>query len=111
MSGCREVAGVLFKHECGAPVVAQCARCGKPICAEHCRPEGYAAVCVGCLRLAMRNPAGRSTLAYLRDDPYFFWYHTGSDWFDDPYGADDFALFDSGESDFGQGVETEWHGS
>jgi hypothetical protein len=111
MSGCREVAGILFKHECGAPAVAQCARCGKPVCATHCRPDGYAPSCVGCLRAAMRSPAGRSTLAHLRDDPYFFWYHAGSDWFEDPYGADDYALFDSGGSDFGQGAETEWHGS
>jgi hypothetical protein len=50
-------------------------------------------------------------MAHLRDDPYFFWYYSGDNWFHDPYGADDYALFDSDDSSFGQDVELEWHGS
>lgn len=50
-------------------------------------------------------------MAHLRDDPYFFWYYAGDAWFDDPYGAEDYALFDAEEGDFGRDVDHEWHGS
>jgi hypothetical protein len=50
-------------------------------------------------------------MAFLRDDPYFFWYFTDTDWFLDPYGAEDYALFDSSDVGFGQGADAEWRGS
>ena len=50
-------------------------------------------------------------MAHLRDDPYFFWYYTGEHWFTDPYGAEDYSLFDGNHGNFGRDVEREWHGS
>ena len=111
MKRCRELAGILFKHECRAPATLQCVRCHKPVCNQHARGQGYGFTCVTCLREAMQNPAQRSNLAHLRDDPYFFWYFQGANWYADPYGADDYALFDTSASEFGHGTESEWHGS
>lgn len=111
MSKCREVSGVLFKHACTLDAVTQCTRCRKPICKTHTRGLGYQTTCISCLREFARDPAHRTNMAYLRDDPYFFWYYSGSGWFSDPYGAEDYALFDSQEVNFGAGGETEWAGS
>ena len=111
MSKCREVAGLLFKHECNAPAASQCARCHKPICSTHARGQGYGTTCIGCLREAAKHPAQRASMAHLRDDPYFFWYYVGADWFTDPYGAEDYALFDGNDGNFGRHVDREWHGS
>jgi hypothetical protein len=63
------------------------------------------------LREAGKNPAGRANMAYLRDDPYFFWYFSTADWHVDPYGEEDYALFDSNDVEFGQGSDAEWRGS
>lgn len=112
MSKCREVAGLLFKHECSASAVAQCVRCHKPICKDHARGQGYGLTCVGCLRTAAQQPAQRASMAHLRDDPYFFWYYVGTDWYSDPYGAEDYSLFDkAGGGKFGGHVDREWQGS
>ena len=111
MSKCREVAGVLFKHACGVPATAQCVRCHKPICATHSRGQGYGLTCISCLREAAKSPQQRSSMAHLRDDPYFFWYYSGDDWFSDPYGDEDYALFDADDGSFGRDVDLEWHGS
>lgn len=50
-------------------------------------------------------------MRHLRDDPYFFWYFAGADWYADPYGAEDYALFDKGGGSFGGHVDREWQGS
>lgn len=89
----------------------QCVRCHKPICQTHSRGQGYGTTCISCLREAAKNPQQRASMAHLRDDPYFFWYFPGGDWFVDPYGAEDYALFDQGGAEFGKGVEAEWSGS
>lgn len=111
MQRCREIAGILFKHECSAAAVAECSTCRKPICGTHCRSLGQGAACIGCMRQVLQNPASRGSLAYLRDDPFFFWYYGGEEWLGDPYGVDDFALFDSNDGDFAQGAEPDWRGS
>ena len=111
MSKCREVAGILFKHQCSEPAVAQCTRCRKPVCRTHHRGTGYSLLCISCAREAVKDPAQRNNMAYLQDDPYFFWYYSGSRWYNDPYGAEDYALFDSNDADFGQGAESDWYGS
>lgn len=111
MSRCREIAGVLFKHECAAEAVAACATCSKPICGLHGRQQGAGMLCVSCLRERLKDPQTRGTFAYLRDDPYFYWYYNDVDWFADPYGADDFALFDEGAGAIGGDVPDDWSGS
>ena len=111
MSKCREVAGILFKHTCSSPAVTQCVRCRKPVCASHHRGTGYNATCITCIREAAKHPQQRASMAYLQDDPYFFWYYPGHDWYRDPYGDEDYALFDADEASFGAGSESEWHGS
>ena len=112
MSRCRETAGVLFKHMCRADAVTTCSACQKPVCALHSRRHGYGTVCVSCLRTQMKNPNARGSYAHLRDDPYFFWYYNDYGWFDDPYGAEDYALFDAGRdmAGFAEGTQ-DWGGS
>ena len=110
MSRCRETAGVLFKHECAADAIAACATCGKPICGLHARPWGQGSACVTCLRAQLKDPQARGTFAHLRDDPYFYWYYNDLG-FADPYGPDDFALFDAGAGALGGDVPDDWSGS
>lgn len=112
MSRCRETAGILFKHSCHAAAVAECASCRKPVCATHHRRFPYGALCVSCLRTQLKNPAMRGSYAHLRDDPFFYWYYRPAGWLSDPYGEDDYALFDADDdADFGAGVESHWEGS
>ena len=111
MNRCRETAGILFKHRCDAPAIGQCAQCQKPVCQTHARPWGQSLVCVSCLRQQVQPTGHRGSYAHLRDDPYFFWYFREDGWLGDPYGADDYALFDRGEHEFGTGVTDPWTGS
>jgi hypothetical protein len=111
VSRCRETAGILFKHRCNAPIIGNCVQCQKPVCATHGKPHGYGVICVSCLRNEVADPYKRGSYAYLRDDPYFFWYYREDSWFSDPYGAEDYALFDAAESDFGADVGDDWAGS
>jgi uncharacterized membrane protein YgcG len=119
LSRCREVAGVLFKHPCRAEAVTACAACRKPVCGLHSRQVGQQTYCVTCLRNQLRDPRTRGSYAYLRDDPFFYWYYNDDTWFDDPYGADDYALFDGGPDTFqggggdfgGGGASDDWGGS
>ena len=111
MSRCKETAGVLFKHPCDAEADSACVLCRKPVCAAHRRGDGYQTRCISCLRKEVQQPSKRASRAHLRDDPYFYWYYEADDLFDDPYGADDYALFDQDASGFADGVETEWEGS
>jgi hypothetical protein len=50
-------------------------------------------------------------MAYLRDDPYFFWYFSGLSGDTDTYDEADYALFDADDVAFGQGSDAEWRGS
>jgi hypothetical protein len=68
-------------------------------------------VCVSCLRQQMRQPAQRASYAHLRDDPYFFWYFHDDSWLADPYGSDDYALFESDTQELGTDVADSWSGS
>jgi hypothetical protein len=111
MSRCRETAGILFKHRCQAAPVGYCAQCCRPVCQTHGKPHGYGVICVSCLRQQVSNPYHRGTYGHLQDDPYFFWYFREDSWFTDPYGAEDYALFDGGESGFGEDVSDDWYGS
>jgi hypothetical protein len=112
MSRCRETSGVLFKHPCRADAETTCVGCNKPICASHGRPFERGQVCVTCVRAQLKNPAMRGSYGHLRDDPYFYWYYRPTHFLSDPYGRDDYALFDRDEpGDFGAGVDDAWQGS
>ncbi|MCB9753562.1 MAG: hypothetical protein H6713_26770 [Myxococcales bacterium] len=111
MRRCKEIAGILFKRPCKEPAAYTCTSCGKPICEAHARPGGGAQSCVSCTREAMRDPSRRGTYAHLREDPYFFWYFHEDAWFGEPYGDEDYSLFETGASDFGDMVEDNWEGS
>lgn len=113
MSRCRETAGVLFKHPCKENAISQCARCHKPICARHTLGPSGQPTCVDCLRKELRDRGHRGSYAYLRDAPYFYWYHSHHDWYDDPYYADDYDLFDAGQHDAyaADALDGAWEGS
>jgi hypothetical protein len=69
-------------------------------------------VCVGCLRELLKNPEQRAGYAHLRDDPYFYWYLHDDAYGPDPYGPEDFALFeDQRQGDFGDHVDDGWAGT
>lgn len=114
MSRCRETAGVLFKKQCHFPSTQKCGACNKPICRMHVRQFSEREVCIACARTELqREPSSRGSYSHLRDDPYFYWYYSDSSWFHDPYGEEDYALFDTGveEGDFAAGVEDQWEGT
>ena len=83
--------------------------CQKPVCSRHARWQGHNIVCVTCLRSELKNPYRKHSYAYLRDDPYFFWYFREGSFLNDPYGDEDYALFESSNSDrsFQQDWESE----
>jgi hypothetical protein len=92
---------VLFDHACGNPPAVACASCNRPVCSVHVRATSRGATCVDCLRQVLRDRQQRGYFAHLADDPYFFWYFDGADWFE-AYDQYDYALFDpgaAGESD------------
>lgn len=72
--------------------------------------------CVDCLRQVLADRQQRGGYAYLRDDPYFFWYFDGADWFE-AYDEYDYALFDrettaaGGPDDAGPHGAEPWEGS
>jgi hypothetical protein len=116
MYACACKSGVLFDHACGAQASQACARCARPVCQTHARMTQNGLTCVDCLRQVMKDRQARGYFAHLRDDPYFFWYFDGADWFD-AYDEQDYALFDAGpggggESDDGAlAVGEAWEGS
>lgn len=108
---CREQAGLLFKHRCQEPASGQCSMCHKPICQLHQRPQAYNVLCIGCTRNQFRaNPYAKTSMGHLRDDPYFYWYFHSSS-FHDPYGDDDYSLFDTDKGDIPDGPDDAWAGS
>jgi hypothetical protein len=112
MSRCRENAGVLFKHPCKEPMVAQCTRCNKPICERHKKGKPGEPTCVDCLRQELRDRGHRGSYAYLHDDPYFYWYYSDHRWYDDPYYSDDYDLFDASRHDaYADDMDNNWEGS
>ncbi|MBX3183332.1 MAG: hypothetical protein KIT72_03805 [Polyangiaceae bacterium] len=106
---CRETAGVLFQHRCEEPPSAECTICRRPICQRHQRWDQHSVTCVSCLRGVFKDPYKRHSYAHLNDDPYFFWYfHSRSP---DPYGSDDYALFDYRGSSLDGPTDDNWAGS
>lgn len=83
---CEETAGFLFRHPCPREEVAQCAECGKALCALHVKPWEGNQLCVGCaLRYRTeqeqggpRKPGeegqdeGGDDWDRYDDDPYFY---------------------------------------
>ena len=94
MRRCRESAGVLFSHPCKQSATTTCSSCRKPICDAHARKTGDAVRCVSCVRQDLTDRHNRGSHAFLRDDPYFYWYYYDDTWYDAPYTADDSSLFD-----------------
>ena len=113
MNRCRETAGILFKRKFSAPAMGSCSQCQKPICQNHGRNYWQSVACVTCLReMIKQQPQQRQSQAHLRDDPYFYWYYVDDVWIDEPYGADDYALFDDYHDDhFGSDVHDGWEGT
>ena len=96
MSRCKETSGVLFSHPCKEQATGKCIRCQRPVCDRHLRTEQSRTFCVSCLRNDLRDRNARGSRAFLRDDPYFYWYFHDDGWFDDPYHEQDYSLFDAG---------------
>lgn len=112
MSRCRETAGILFQRKCAAPAVGTCSQCKKPICQTHGRNYWQSVACVTCLReLIKKQPQQKQSQAHLRDDPYFYWYYVDDHWDDEPYGYDDYRLFDDDGGDFGADDYGGWEGT
>lgn len=110
MNRCRETAGVLFHKRCHYEATQACQSCNKPICRAHVRRFEAMEVCVTCARQWLSNPQYRNSQQHLRDDPYFYWYYHSS--YHDPYGAEDYALFDQVEGNMSYGdVESQWEGT
>jgi len=63
------------------------------------------------MREGFKDPYKRHSYAHLRDDPYFFWYFREGSWMKDPYGEEDYSLFDDAETDFGGDAPDDWAGS
>lgn len=63
------------------------------------------------MREGFKDPYKRHSYAHLRDDPYFFWYFRDGSWMKDPYGDEDYSLFDAGDADFGGDAPDDWAGS
>lgn len=100
---------MLFDHPCDAAASGRCASCGRGTCEAHLRATAGGAQCIACLRKALRQREQRGTLAFLRDDPYFYWYFSGGQ--EQAYDQYDYALFDQrGGADDGQPHEA-WEGS
>jgi hypothetical protein len=73
------------------------------VCATHVRSTTRGPTCVDCLRQVLKDRGQRGYFAHLAEDPYFFWYFDGQDWFD-AYDQYDYALFDpSAAADWGDG--------
>lgn len=89
---CRETAGILFPRPCENTSSTICRRCQRPICDEHRRNDATGDVCVTCLKEETRT-SGRGSPAWMRDDPYFYWYSTSHPHHHD-FTAADRALFD-----------------
>ena len=112
MSRCRESAGILFKRRCVEYAVTSCSQCRKPICATHSRQYWQTIACVTCLRKHLDNPQQRASFQHMRDDPYFYWYFWHDGWVGDPYGEEDYRLFDhAGDGNFDYGTGDEWQGT
>lgn len=111
MSRCREEAGVLFKHSCKETGDATCARCRKPVCLRHRREIDDSVVCVTCLRHEMEERTDRGSVAWLRDDPYFYWYGSSYHWHSSPYTRRDYALFDDANQPYDADMDAGWEGS
>lgn len=111
MSRCREDAGVLFKHACKETADSRCARCQKPVCLRHRREIGDDDVCVTCLRQEVDAQTNRGGIAWLRDDPYFYWYQSSYHWHRSPYTRDDYALFDDANQPHDADLDAGWEGS
>lgn len=111
MSRCREDAGVLFKRACKETADATCARCHKPVCLRHRREIDDEDVCVTCLRQELDTRSDRGSVAWLRDDPYFYWYHSSYHWHSSPYTSSDYALFDDASQPQEADLEAGWEGS
>lgn len=109
--GCRELAGVLFKHACPEAGDARCDRCDKPVCARHRRELSGQLVCISCLRRDVEAREDRGSIAWLRDDPYFYWYSSPFPADPEPYTREDYALFDEREAPDERGDDDGWEGS
>lgn len=106
---CQCKTGVLFDHPCRDPATTRCSACGRGTCAVHIRATAAGQRCVPCLRQALRDRQARGHFAFLRDDPYFYWYFSGSNE-DSAYDEYDYQLFDErgGHDDAGH---EPWEGS
>lgn len=113
MNRCRETAGVLFKHACKEHANQRCGRCQKPICERHARAVESGPLCVTCLREDVAAQEDRGSVAWLREDPYFYWYHSSYQWGHSHYTRDDYRLFDSSHqpSDVDADLDAGWEGS
>lgn len=114
MSRCKETSGILFNHPCKDAATAKCTQCHRPVCERHVRRDAGRPECVSCLRNTMRDRNARGSRAFLRDDPYFYWYFHDDGWFDDPYSEQDFGVFDerAGAAVLAEeGFDGAWEGS
>ena len=109
MSRCQSRSGVLFDHPCDNVASGSCGACGRPACGEHVRATSVGPRCVDCLRRALRDRTQRGSLAFLRDDPYFYWYFTGNA--EHMYDEYDYKLFDQRAGEDDHAAEEAWEGS
>mgnify|MGYP000849204619 CR=1 FL=1 len=128
---CRETAGFLFSHPCRNPATGKCDRCGKPICAEHTRPEpgpprveppppgGWPAetgvVCIGCTRRIAVEQGRQQEFAGRQADPFFYAWSVFPDYHSyratRPYSEADQAAFAAEETLESAEFEKDWGAS
>jgi hypothetical protein len=84
---------MLFMQACKNTALGRCERCNKPVCADHRRiASDGEEVCISCAREALKSEKERFSFAFLRDDPFFYWYfETTSD--EVAFTQEDFDLF------------------
>jgi len=112
---CRERTGFLFAHRCDHPVVAQCARCNKPICTHHRRIWQGQELCISCYKQQAQPPQDQAAATYDRgyyayyDDPfwYSYYHYRHYSYYDDR----DHAVFDQGDAAQDFSSESDWEAS
>lgn len=110
---CQERSGVLFNHDCDQPATQTCSLCQKPTCDRHLREFQDKPACTSCVRkgLQAHRERGQQLSGSYADDPYFYFFYSGSSWTRDPYDADDYDLFDAAPEEGDWSESGDWAGS